>query len=44
MSQTSTERRPTSALERWQPFSSDLQELNERMRRMLDETFGGYGP
>jgi HSP20 family protein len=44
MSQTRSERRPSSALERWQPFSSDLQELNERMRRMLDETFGGYGP
>ena len=44
MSQTRSERRPSSALERWQPFSNDLQELNERMRRMLDETFGGYGP
>jgi HSP20 family protein len=44
MSQTRSERRrPSSALERWQPFSTDVQELNERMRRLLDETFGGYG-
>lgn len=32
--------RSSSAPERWQPFR-ELDELTERMRRMLDDTFGG---
>jgi HSP20 family protein len=41
MSQALSEGRSTSAApERWQP-SSELDLLNERMRRILEQTFGG---
>ena len=34
------ERRSTGAPERWQPFS-EVEQVSERIRRMLDQTFGG---
>lgn len=40
MSQALTERSSTGMPERWQPLS-DLDQLNERMRRILEQTFGG---
>jgi HSP20 family protein len=44
MSQALSERRSTAPPERWQPLS-DFDLLNERMRRMLEETFGAIaGP
>jgi HSP20 family protein len=42
MSQLVPERRSRLAPERWEPLS-DLEQITERMRRMLDETFGGLG-
>jgi HSP20 family protein len=42
MSQLLPERRRTSAPERWEPFQ-ELEQATERMRRMLGETFGGFG-
>jgi HSP20 family protein len=39
MSQSLSERRPPAAPERWQPLS-DLDQLNERMRRIVEQTFG----
>jgi HSP20 family protein len=39
MSQALSERRSAAPPERWQPLS-DFDLLNERMRRMLEETFG----
>jgi HSP20 family protein len=41
MSQVLPERRST-APERWEPLS-ELEQVTERMRRMLDQTFGGFG-
>jgi len=41
MSQTLPERRAPSA-ERWEPLS-ELEQATERMRRMLEQTFGGFG-
>lgn len=40
MSQLLPERRPVTA-ERWEPLR-ELEQVTERMRRMLDETFGGF--
>jgi HSP20 family protein len=40
MSQFLPDRRSTSAPERWNPFD-ELEQVTERMRRMLDQTFGG---
>ena len=37
------ERRSTLAPERWEPLR-ELEQVTERMRRMLDETFGGAWP
>jgi HSP20 family protein len=42
MSQLLPERRGASAPERWEPLS-ELEQVAERMRRMLDQTFGGFG-
>ena len=42
MSQLLPERRRAGASERWEPFQ-ELEQVTERMRRMLDETFGGGG-
>lgn len=42
MSQLLPERRPASAPERWEPFS-EIEQVTERMRRMLEQTFGGFG-
>jgi HSP20 family protein len=42
MSQLLPERRRTGAAERWEPFQ-ELEQVTERMRRMLEETFGGFG-
>lgn len=40
MSQMLPERRRARALEPWEPFQ-ELDQIGERMRRVLDETFGG---
>ena len=42
MTQSLPERRSRLEPERWEPFS-DLEQAAERMRRMLDQTFGGLG-
>src|ERR687887_89066 len=42
MSQLLPERRSTIAPERWEPLS-ELEQVTQRMRRMLDQTFGGFG-
>lgn len=41
MSQLLPERR-SSIAERWEPLS-ELEQVTQRMRRMLDQTFGGFG-
>jgi HSP20 family protein len=41
MSQTLPERRSSSTPERWEPLS-ELEQMTERMRRMLEQTFGGF--
>jgi HSP20 family protein len=41
MSQTLPEQRPRGAQERWQPMA-ELEQMTERMRRMLEQTFGGF--
>jgi HSP20 family protein len=41
MAERVPERQPASA-ERWEPLR-ELEQATERMRRMLDETFGGFG-
>jgi HSP20 family protein len=43
MSQSLAERRSPATTERWEPFG-ELEQLNERMRRMLEQTFGGVIP
>src|SRR5918996_5133837 len=40
MSQLLPERRSRGGFERWEPMS-ELEQLSERMRRMLDQTFSG---
>jgi HSP20 family protein len=42
MSQLLPERRTEAAPERWERLS-DLEQVTERMRRMLEQTFGGLG-
>ncbi len=42
MSQQVPERRSRLAAERWEPLS-ELDQAAERMRRILDQTFGGLG-
>jgi HSP20 family protein len=42
MSQLLPERRSRFAPERWEPLN-ELEQVTERMRRMLDQTFGGFG-
>lgn len=42
MSQLLPERRAASASERWEPFS-EIEQVTERMRRMLEQTFGRFG-
>jgi HSP20 family protein len=42
MSQVLPERRTQDAPERWEPLS-ELEEMTERMRRTLEQTFGGFG-
>jgi HSP20 family protein len=42
MSQTLPERRSTTSPERWEPLG-ELEQATQRMRRMLDQTFGGFG-
>jgi HSP20 family protein len=41
MSQVLPERRP-AAPQRWEPLS-ELEQMTERMRRVLDQTLGGFG-
>ena len=43
MSQLLPERRSRLASERWEPFS-ELDQVTERLRRMLDQSFGGLEP
>ena len=43
MSQLLPERSRAGAAERWRPFE-ELEQVTERMRRVLEETFGGLGP
>ena len=42
MSQLLPERRAASPRERWEPLS-ELEQVTERVRRMLEQTFGGFG-
>jgi HSP20 family protein len=42
MSQVLPERRSQTAPERWEPLG-ELEQVTQRMRRMLDQTFGGFG-
>jgi HSP20 family protein len=42
MTQLLPERRSRFTPERWEPFS-ELEQVSERMRRMLDQTFAGLG-
>jgi len=42
MSQLLPERRSASTPERWEPLS-ELEQMTQRMRRMLDESFCGFG-
>jgi HSP20 family protein len=42
MSQLSPERRSRLTPERWEPLS-ELEQMTDRLRRMLDQTFGGLG-
>jgi HSP20 family protein len=42
MSQTLPERRTSTQPERWDPLT-ELDQVTDRMRRLLDQTFGGFG-
>jgi HSP20 family protein len=42
MSQHLPERRSMAGMQRWEPWN-ELEQMTQRMRRMLDETFGGVG-
>jgi HSP20 family protein len=42
MSQLLPERRPAAAPARWEPLN-ELEQVTERMRRVLEQTFGGFG-
>ena len=41
MSQLLPERRLSATTEQWEPLS-EFEQMTERMRRMLDQTFGGF--
>jgi HSP20 family protein len=43
MSQLLPERRSRHATERWEPFG-EFEQVSERMRRILEQTFGGFVP
>jgi len=43
MSQVLPERRPSTPPDRWEPFS-ELEQVTQRMRRMLEQTIGGGWP
>jgi len=43
MSQLLPERRSAGGFGLWEPFT-ELEQVNERLRRLLDQTFGGVGP
>jgi HSP20 family protein len=43
MAQSLAERNTSQQMERWEPLT-DLEQLSERMRRMLEQTFGGVVP
>jgi HSP20 family protein len=42
MSNVLRERRSSGGLQRWEPFS-ELEQVNERMRRLLEQTLGQFG-
>lgn len=42
MSQLMQERRPRSGEGRWEPLS-EVEQVNERMRRLLEQAFSGFG-
>jgi HSP20 family protein len=42
MSQTLPERRSTAQPERWEPLT-EIDQVTDRMRRLLEQTFGGFG-
>jgi HSP20 family protein len=42
MSQTLPERRTTTQPERWEPLS-EIDQVTDRMRRLLEQTFGSFG-
>ena len=42
MSNVLRERRSAGGLQRWEPFS-ELEQVNERMRRLLEQTLGQFG-
>jgi HSP20 family protein len=42
MSQQLPVRRSTGVAERWEPFT-EFEQVTERMRRMLEQTFGAFG-
>jgi HSP20 family protein len=42
MSQTLPERRRAGTPERWEPLS-EFEQVADRMRRLLEQTFGGFG-
>ena len=42
MSQTLPERRRATTPERWEPLS-EFEQVSDRMRRLLEQTFGGFG-
>jgi HSP20 family protein len=41
MSQVLPERRSTETPQRWEPFR-ELEQVSDRMRRLLEQTFGGF--
>jgi HSP20 family protein len=42
MSQTLPERRSTTQAERWEPLT-EIDQVTDRMRRLLEQTFGSFG-
>jgi HSP20 family protein len=42
MSQTLPERRSSTQAERWEPLT-EIDQVTDRMRRLLEQTFGGFG-
>jgi HSP20 family protein len=43
MSQLLPERRSRRTIEPWEPFS-EFEQVSERLRRILEQTFGGFAP